>query len=232
MVREKGVVAKKKIKTYDGLRQKYFGIRDLGKLDESAVRQLHYWLDEKIVSGNDTKGWQKFDFYTFLWILIVREFKVLGLDNNVLIKCSKGLFDGKNQPIKEFENAILTCLKDRKGLLFLLNKYGDFEFIENIKDVPNSPKARPYMTFVVIDITLILLQFLSVKDFYGYIKEHGLLKEREIQVLNVLHEHTNAMVTVKFLKDQVTITDKTDSIEQFLGLILHQGNYKTIDIQI
>lgn len=233
MVKTKGaVIVKKSFAGYASLRKKSFGIRDLGKLDESAARQLHYWMDEMIVKGQNIKGWKKFDFYTFLWILIVRELKALGIDNSVLVKCSKALFDTKNQSNNELANAVLYCLNERKGVLFLLSKTGDYKFIYDPNDVSKPADGYRYKIFVGLDITWILILFLRSKDFYSYIKENQLLKEREIQVLNILHEHTNAMVSVKFLKEQVTITDTTDSIEEFLNLVLHQGNYKTIDIQI
>lgn len=224
------VTSKNSVTAYEKLKKKFFGIRDFGKVDESAVRQLHYWMEEMIVKGKDIKGWQKFDFYTFLWILIVRELKLIGIDNNILSNCSKVLFDSKSQSTKEFENAIMYCLNERKGVFFLISKSGDYKFIYNPTENPT--ETYKYQVFVGLNIKLILIQFFRSKDFYSYIKENQLLKEREIQALNILHEHTNAMVSVKFLKEQVTFTDTTDSIEEFLSLILQQGNYKTIDIQI
>src|ERR1700678_1202519 len=116
-------------KIHVGLKEKSFGIKDIKKLDYKNVRQLRYWITLGLLgeSTNDAVGQDKFNFYEFIWILIIRELKELNFDNEIIRLCAEEVFSrpDRNYKMLEFEKAILFTLINRQDSFFVINKGGE-----------------------------------------------------------------------------------------------------------
>src|SRR5688572_17921516 len=131
---------------YTGLKEKSFGIKDIKKVDKSNVRQLRYWISLGMINGIepnkstpavDNPGWDKFSFYEFIWILIIRELKELNFDNSIIAKCAREIFtkkEPKNRMLL-FEKAVLHPLINREDVFFIVNKEGEFNVYRS-EDLP------------------------------------------------------------------------------------------------
>lgn len=224
-----------------GLKEKSFGIKDIRRFDENNVRQLRYWISLGMVGGSEqgpstdsaeTGGWDKFNFYEFIWIFIVRELKELNFDNQIIKRCAEEIFSrwDKNHEMLEFEKAILYTLRNRKDVFFIINKDGEFN-VYRPEDLTKIAEKKELKTCIVMNLVPLLKDFLSTEDFLNYIAEWGLLKENEVKALRLLHDSKTASVRIGLSNRNIIIKQGEKAVIEFIeNIFIH--DYRTISIQL
>lgn len=222
-------------KIHEGLKEKSFGIKDIKKLDDKNVRQLRYWITLGLLgeATRDAVGQDKFNFYEFMWILIIRELKDLNFDNDIIKKCAKEVFsrpDGKRKMMLEFEKSILFTLLNRKDSFFVMSKSGEFQ-VYRPDDLSKIAIRNRFETCVVMNILPLVKGFLYLGDFAGYAAGHELLKENELKALQILHTSKQASVTIESENAMVIVDAGTEAASKFIDAVFTDEK-KTISIQL
>lgn len=224
------------------LKDKSFGIKDIRKIDENDVRQLRYWVSLGMITGNKTKkdthesdnsSWDKFSFYEFIWILIIRELKKMNFDNTIIINCASEIFgrkDTKYNKMLLFEKAILFSLTHREVVFFIVNKKGEFDILRP-QDLERIDEEKEFSPCVLINLLPLIKGFLMLKDFRKYIIEKKLLKQNETKALELLLSDSNTEVKIIFEKTDVTINGSETGVKDFIETILTR-KYQKIIIQL
>jgi hypothetical protein len=219
---------------HEGLKEKSFGIKDIKKLDDKNVRQLRYWIELGLLgeSTHNAVGQDKFNFYEFIWILIIRELKGLNFDNEIIKRCAKGVFCRPDSKYKMlvFEKAILFTLMNRKDSFFVMSKSGEFE-VYRPDDLSKIAEKNRFETCVIMNILPLVKGFLYLGDFIGYVTEHELLKENELRALQILHSSKEASITIELSKKTVTVEPGKDAVLRFIDTVFTDES-KKISIQL
>lgn len=227
------VIPERAKKIYMGLKDKSFGIKDIKKFDESNVRQLRYWITLGLLgdSTNDAVGRDKFNFYEFVWVLIIKELKELNFDNSIIQKCAVDIFTrmDKNDQMLEFEKAILYTLVNRKDSFFVISKSGEFD-VHRPEDFTKIAAKNRFETCVIMNILPLVKGFLYMGDFADYISERELLRENEIRAIQLLHTSKTASVNIELSNRVITIQPGNEAVIEFVNAIFTH-EYKTISIQ-
>lgn len=225
---------------YTQLKEKSFGIKDIKKIDENNVRQLRYWISLGMVNGNaahtsantpDNSGWDKFNFYEFIWILIIRELKEMNFDNSIISKCASEIFSRKDPKYKMllFEKAVLFALTNRTDVFFVVNKQGDFG-VYRPTDLEQIAAKKEFSPHVLINLLPLMKGFLELKDFRKYILEKNLLKEKESKTLELLSNDPKTEVTLILDGKEFIMRAGEGGIKDFIEMIFTK-DYKKINIQ-
>jgi DNA-binding transcriptional MerR regulator len=221
---------------HEGLKQKSFGIKDIKKLDDKYVRQLRYWIELGLLSEStqNAVGQDKFNFYEFLWVIIVRELKDLNFDNDIIKKCAKEVFsrpDSKYSML-EFEKAILFTLLNRMDSFFVISKNGEFE-VYRPEDLSKLAEKRGFETCVILNILPLVRGFLYLGDFRGYISSRRLLKENELRALQILYNSKDASVKIELNNKTVTIKPGKEAALEFINAVfMQEAKKQKISIQL
>jgi hypothetical protein len=227
-------LSEKQQRIHEGLKEKSFGIKDIKRLDEKNVRQLRYWITLGLL-GNTTDeaiGQDKFNFYEFMWALIIRELKELNFDNDIIKRCADEIFSrvDKSYDMLEFEKAILFTLVNRRDSFFVINKGGEFE-VYRPDDLTRIAEKNRFDTCVVLNILPLVKGFLYLGDFIGYVSEHELLKENELRALQILHSSKEASVTIELSNKTVTIKPGKQAVLEFINAVFTDET-KKLSIQL
>lgn len=226
---------------YTGLKEKSFGIKDIKPFDENGVRPLRYWMSLGMITGDMQKstttdaGWDKFSFYEFIWILIIRELKEMNFDNLIIAKCANKVFSRKdpNHKMLLFEKAILFTLTNRADVFFVVNKKGEFE-VYRPEDLIRISDNKEFSPYVLINLLPLIKAFLNTSIFRKYVIEKQLLKENESKTLELLSNDLKMEAKV-ILDGQEAIfkggEGGEEGIKKFIEMIFTR-DYKKIIIQL
>jgi hypothetical protein len=226
---------------YTELKEKSFGIKDIKKIDENNVRQLRYWISLGMVDGNEEKvaanasdnsGWDKFNFYEFIWVLIIRELKGMNFDNSIISKCAGEIFSRKDPKYKMllFEKSVLFALTNRTDVFFVVNKQGEFDVYRPM-DLEQIATKKEFSPYVLINLLPLMKGFLGLKDFRKYIVEKKLLKENEAKALELLSNDSKTEVTLILDGKESIMRAGEGGIKDFIEMIFTK-DYKKINIQL
>ena len=220
-------------KIHDGLKEKSFGIKDIKKLDDKNVRQLRYWITLGLLgeSTRDAVGQDKFNFYEFMWILIIRELKDLNFDNDIIKRCAKEVFNRPDSRYKmlEFEKSILFTM-NRKDSFFVMSKSGQFQ-VYRPEDMTMIAIKNHFETCVIMNILPLVKGFLYLVDFIEYAAEHELLKENKLGALQILHTSKQATITIELSNTTVIVEPGKEAALKFIDTVF-TGEGKKILIQL
>ena len=232
-------------KLHSVLSLKSFGIKDIKHFDAKAARPLHYWLAEGIVQGlsdtdsteanANTSNWLKFNFYEFIWVLVVRSLKGLNYDNALLKKNVETVFKkmAEDYRMLEFEKAIITALTARTQYVWaFFGERGEFEIKYDSDGVIDMFLGDHETLYTHANIYRFIHEFLCVKEFFPYIKENGLLEDREAQALEVLYNNPKAEIGIRVEdKDEIMIKPGKDAPQKFIKTIMSE-KYSGISIRL
>lgn len=226
-------LSEKQQRIHEGLKEKSFGIKDIKKLDEKNVRQLRYWIALGLLgkTTDEVVGQDKFNFYEFMWALIIRELKELNFDNDIIKRCADEVFGrrDRNYNMLEFEKAILFTLVNRKDSYFVINKRGEFE-VYRPDDLSKIAEKNRFHTCVILNILPLAKGFLYLGDFIDYISERELLKENEIKALQLLQGNKEASVKIGTGHRRIAIEPGNEAPRAFIDAIFTH-EYQSISIQ-
>ena len=224
------------------LKSKYFGIKDIKKVtsqdQEKSVRQLRYWISEGLVSSEDSgqkkkrPGWDKFNFYEFIWILLIKELKELNFSNGIIQIAANRLFSKKDKfyAMLEFEKAVLYPLFNRKHSFFVITKDGKFS-VARPEDFERKMKLSKYSKFVTIDLQLLMKEFLANGEFLSYVINTKMLKPKETTALKFLQNSRNTSIIIESEDEPIIIEPNEDAICKFIETIF-SVDYKTISVRL
>lgn len=221
---------------YTGLKEKSFGIKDIKPFDENGVRPLRYWMSLGMITGDMPKstdaGWDKFSFYEFIWILIIRELKEMNFDNLIIAKCANEVFTRKdpNHKMLLFEKAILFTLTNRADAFFVVNKKGEFE-VYRPEDLIRISDSKEFSPYVLINLLPLIKAFLNTSIFRKYIIEKKLLKESESKTLELLSNDPKMEAKVILDGQEAIFKAGEEGIKKFIEMIFTK-DYKKIIIQL
>jgi hypothetical protein len=231
--------SEKTIEFHKGLIKKSFGIRDIKKIGEDNVRQLRYWIDNDLIGegkqNNKTKNsnWDKFNFYEFIWILIVRELKELNFDNTIIKKCAKEIFSRPDKVYVglEFEKAVRYALSGRKKAFITITKNGTFNFYnkDTFKEISDSDVEE---TFVVMNFIKLIKSFLYLKEFLNYIIDCKILRDNEIKVLEMLHNSETIGIVIETDDERIVINPGKNAVKDFINKIFIYPKYNSLSINL
>ena len=224
----------------NGLREKSFGIKDIKKIDENNVRKLRYWVSLGMVTGSesnksseaDNSGWDKFNFYEFIWILLIQELKEMNFDNLIISKCASAIFSKKDPKYKMllFEKAVLFALTHRTDVFFIVNKQGEFDMYRP-EDLAMIAEKKAFSSYVLINLLPLIKVFLKIRDFRKYIIEKKLLKENETKALELLSHDPKTEAKLILDGKEIVIQGGENGIKDFLEMVFTK-DYKKINIQL
>ena len=235
----------KTAKLHTALSQKSFGIKDIKYFDVKSTRPLHYWLTEGIVQGlsgiedletnSNASNWLKFNFYEFIWVLTVRKLKELNYDNSILKETAKSVFTKLEEDLRmlAFEKAIITALTIRNTpVLAFFGRNGEFDVVYDAETAVNRFFDDKDGIYTYTNIVQFVREFLCIKEFFPYIKENGLLEDREAQALEVLYNNPKAEIGIRVEdKDEILIKPGKDAPKKFINTIMSQ-KYSGISIRL
>ncbi|MES2398100.1 MAG: hypothetical protein V4549_18950 [Bacteroidota bacterium] len=226
---------------YSELKEKSFGIKDIKKIDENNVRQLRYWISLGMLNGNesanagelqDNSGWDKFNFYEFIWILIIRQLKEMNFDNSIISKSANEIFSRKDPKYKMllFEKAVLFALTNRTDVFFVINKQGEFD-VYRPEDLIKIAEKKEFSPHVLINLLPLMKGFLLLKDFRNYIVGKKLLKENETKTLELLSNDPKTEAKLILDGKESIMRAGENGIKDFIEMIFTR-DYKKIIIQL
>jgi hypothetical protein len=226
---------------YAELKEKSFGIKDIKKIDENNVRQLRYWISLGMVNGNesvkavelqDNSGWDKFNFYEFIWILIIRQLKEMNFDNSIISKSATEIFSRKDPKYKMllFEKAVLFALINRTDVFFVINKQGEFDVCRP-EDLIKIAEKKEFSLHVLLNLLPLMKSFLMIKDFRKYIVKMKLLEEKETKILELLSNDTKTEAKLILDGRESIMRAGEGGIKDFIEMIFTK-DYKKINIQL
>ncbi|SFE68006.1 hypothetical protein SAMN05518672_10951 [Chitinophaga sp. CF118] len=228
-------------KLHAALSEKSFAIKDIKFIDPKGSRPLHYWISLNLVGNHapdendNSSNWVKFSFYEFIWILVIRRLKELNYDNDILKENAKSVFTKQEEDLRmlAFEKAVITALTVRNApvlLFFGLN--GEFDVKYDVEGIASILFNDHDGLYTQTNVYRFVREFLCVKQFLPYIKENGLLEDREIQALEVLYNNPKAEIGIRVEnKPEIIIKPGESAVQEFISTIMLE-KYSGISIRL
>lgn len=225
---ESGTIPQHVHRIYQQLKDKTFGIKDIKLFDINAVRPLRYWIEQGLigeVAGGDSEASRndKFDFFEFLWVLVVKELKELNFDNQIVRSCAIDIFSRRDTKydMLEFEKAVLYTLVNRRDALLLISKAGKFD-VYRPKDYRKIAEKTKVETCIIMNILPLVRGILFLGFFTDYVAERGLLNEQEIHALRVLNSNHHADLIVNLDGEAIHIGHDQNRVAAFADAIFNR----------